>query len=277
MVMGGIPHYLNQLQPDLSAIQNINLICFGKNGFLRQEFRNLFSSLFKSPEDYEEIITVLSIKWKGMTRQELLEAGSYTNGGSITRKLEELELSGFITPYYPLNNKKRDTIYRLTDNYCLFYLKFIKHTTPVDKDHWHSLSQTQTWKSWSGYAFENICLQHSAQIKDALRIGEINSGQYSYVAKANDEQDGVQIDLLIDRSDNVISMCEVKFYSDVVTLSEEYAKILRRKRTVFRERTKTKKLIQLVLISPHGLKQNKHSLGFIDNSIDLDDLFQATR
>lgn len=274
MVMGGVAHYLNQLKAELSAVQNINEICFGKHGFLRREFGNLFSSLFKSPEDYEKIITLLSGKWLGMTRKELVERGQFVNGGAITRKLEELELSGFITPYYPLNNKIRDTVYRLTDNYCLFYLKFIRNTTPVGQDHWNTISQTQAWKSWSGYAFENICLQHTTQLKRALQIGGISAGQYSYLAKGDEEQEGVQIDLLLDRADNVISMCEVKFYQDEFEVTKDYASKLRRKRSIFQLRTRTKKQIQLVLITPYGLRLNKHSLGFIDNSIDLDDLFQ---
>lgn len=275
MVMGGVAHYLNQLQAGRSAVQNINEICFGRNGFLRREFSNLFSSLFKSPEDYQKIITLLSQKWLGMTRKELLEAGGFINGGAITRKLEELELSGFITPCYPLNNRKRDTIYRLTDNYCLFYLKFIRATTPVGQDHWLALSQTQSWKSWSGYAFENICLQHTEQIKQALRIGGISVGQYSYLARGNEEEEGVQIDLVLDRADNVISVCEVKFYNDEIELTKEYAAKLRRKMSTFTKRSKSRKQLQLVIISPYGIRPNKHSLGFVDASIDLDDLFKA--
>ena len=275
MVMGGVAHYLNQLQAGLSAVQNINEICFAKNGFLRHEFENLFSSLFKSPEDYQEIITTLSQKWLGMTRKELLDKGGFRNGGSITRKLEELELSGFIMPYYPLNNRKRDTVYRLTDNYCLFYLKFIRDTRPVGQDHWLTISQTQSWKSWSGYAFENICLQHTPQIKQALRISGVSVGQYSYLVKGTDSEEGVQIDLLLDRADNVISVCEVKFYNDEVELTKEYAAKLRRKLSIFAKRANTKKQVQLVLISPYGLHANKRSLGFVDASIDLDDLFKS--
>ena len=273
MTMGGIPHYLDQVEGGKSAIQNIDDICFAPQGMLRTEFDNLYSSLFSSPERYEKIVQILSTTWKGMTRSEIVDLAKMKDGGGVTTILKELEQSDFITSYVPFNKKKKDTLFRLTDNYSLFYLKYIKDIPTNESGNWQALSQTQSWKSWSGYAFENICLQHIDKIKMALGISGVFSRHFSFFARPTDEREGVQIDLLIDRQDNVISLCEVKFYNDEWTLSKEDADQLRRKRTLLKSISKTKKHILLVLVTTFGLSHNKHSLGLVDNVIGMDDLF----
>ncbi len=273
IVMGGVPFYLKNLVAGRSAVQNINLLCFHPNGILKREFENLFNSLFNKPEDYEKIIHILSVGWQGKTRPEIMREGGFRAGGALTRKLQELALSGFITPYYPMGRKKNNIVYRLTDNYCLFYLTFIKETQPISEDHWQLISQTQNWKSWSGFAFENICFQHVKEIKKALQIGGVATSQYSYFAKANEDYKGLQIDLLLERADNIISLIEVKFYGDLVKITENGATKLRRKRTLFIERTKTRKFVQINLVTTFGIEPTKHSNGLIDNVLTLDDLF----
>lgn len=273
IVMGGVPFYLKNLVAGRSPVQNINLLCFNQNGILKREFNNLFNSLFKNSEDYEMIIHILSRGWRGKTRPEIMREGGFRAGGALTRKLKELALSGFITAYYPMGRKKNNIVYRLTDNYCLFYLTFIKDTQPLSEEHWQQISQTQSWKSWSGFAFENVCFQHIREIKRALQIGGVATSQYSYYAKANEDYRGLQIDLLLERADNIISLIEVKFYGDLVKITEDVATQLRRKRTLFIERTKTRKLVQINLVTTYGIEFNKHSNGLIDNVLTLDDLF----
>ncbi len=273
MTMGGIPHYLNQVKKGKSAIQNINDICFDPQGLLRTEFENLYSSLFTNPERYEAVVDALAAKWEGLNRTEILTQTNTKDGGGLTMVLKELEQSGFITSYVPFGKKKQNTLYRLTDNYSLFYLKYIKELAPNQKGNWKTLSQTQSWKSWSGYAFENICLQHISKIKGALDILGVHTQEFSFIAKSSEAQEGTQIDLLIDRQDNVISLCEMKFYNEEVTLSKTDADKLRKRRAVFRNITQTKKQIFIVLITTHGLFPNKHSSELIDNVVLMDDLF----
>ncbi len=273
MTMGGIPHYLDQVEGGKSAIQNIDNICFQPLGLLRTEFDNLYSSLFTHPERYESIVEVLAGIWKGLTRSEILQQAKLKDGGGITTILKELEQSGFITSYVPFNKKKKDTLYRLTDNYSLFYLKYIKSISSNQSISWLSLSQTQTWKSWSGYAFENICLQHIDKIKVALGIAGVHSQQFSFFSRANEEHEGLQIDLLIDRQDSAVNVCELKFYNDEMTLTKNYADELRKKRNLFRRITKTKKQLLLTLITTYGLTSDRHSMGLIDNVLNLDCLF----
>ncbi len=273
MVTGGIPHYLDQVKGGKSAIQNIDEICFQPQGLLRTEFDNLYSALFSNPARYEAIISALASVWKGMDRTAIIGHTKIKDGGGLTAMLQDLELSGFISSYVPFGKKKKDTLFRLTDCYSLFYLKFIKDIPRKETISWQSVSQTQTWISWSGYAFENICFQHITNIKGALSIGGVHSSQYSFLSKATDDLAGTQIDLLIDRQDNVISLCEVKFYNDEWAVSKEYAENLRRKKSIFRHVTGTKKQIFIVLITTFGLLKNKHSLGLVDNVLDMNALF----
>lgn len=273
MTMGGIPHYLDQVKGGKSAIQNIDEICFHTDGLLRTEFDNLYSSLFANPERYESIISALSSTWKGMSRMEIIAKTKILDGGGLTMMLQELEQSGFISSYIPFGKKKKDTLFRLTDCYSLFYLKFIRDIPAKETIAWQSLSQTQTWITWSGYAFENICFHHIDNIKAALGIAGVHTNQYSFLSKPSDENEGAQIDLLIDRQDNVISLCEVKFYNDELVLTKADADGLRRKKSIFRHVTGTKKQIFIVVITTFGLMNNKHSLGLVDNVLDMDALF----
>ena len=273
MTMGGIPHYLDQVEGGKSAIQNIDDICFQPQGLLRTEFDNLYSALFNNSDRYESIVSALSSTWKGMSRAEIISKTKMSDGGGLTMMLQELEQSGFISSYIPFGKKKKDTLFRLTDCYSLFYLKFIRDIPLKETISWQSLSKTQTWITWSGYAFENICFHHIDNIKAALGIAGVHTNQYSFLAKTTDEIEGTQIDLLIDRQDSVISLCEVKFYNDELILTKEDADNLRRKKSIFRHITSTKKQIFIVLITTFGLIKNKHSLGLVDNVLDMNALF----
>lgn len=273
MIMGGIPHYLDQVEGGKSAIQNIDDICFQPQGLLRTEFDNLYSALFSNSDRYESIVSALSSTWKSMSRAEIITKTKISDGGGLTMMLQELEQSGFISSYIPFGKKKKDTLFRLTDCYSLFYLKFIQNIQLKETISWQSLSKTQTWITWSGYAFENICFHHIDNIKATLGIAGVHSNQYSFLAKTTDEIEGTQIDLLIDRQDSVISLCEVKFYNDELVLTKEDADNLRRKKSIFRHVTSTKKQIFIVLITTFGLIKNKHSLGLIDNVLDMNALF----
>ena len=204
---------------------------------------------------------------------DIMAKSKIQDGGGLTMMLQELEQSGFISAYIPFGKKKKDTLFRLTDCYSLFYLKFIKDIPIQETITWKSLSQTQTWITWSGYAFENICFHHIDNIKAAIGIAGVNSNQYSFLSKPTDDMEGTQIDLLIDRQDNVISLCEVKFYNDEWVMSKEDADNLRRKKSIFRHVTGTKKQIFIVLITTFGLIKNKNSIGLVDNVLDMDALF----
>ncbi len=271
MAMGGIPHYLKEIEPGKSAAQNIDKTCFTKNGLLKDEFSNLYPSLFDKATNHISIIRALATKWKGLSRKEIVSISKLPDGGSVTKYLNELNQSGFISSYLPYGKTKKNTLYRLTDEYSLFYLKFIEGKR---KQSWTNLSQLQTWKSWSGYAFENTCLKHSQQIKNALGISGVYSQESSFVYKGNEHSNGFQIDLLIDRQDNSINLCEMKFYESGFIIDKAYAKTLRERTAQFKMQTKTRKNVFLTFISTYGIKPNIHSIGLVHQDITMDALFK---
>lgn len=275
MAMGGIPHYLNEIVAGKSAIQNIEDICFSPSGMLYNEFSRLFSSLFDDAENHISIIRALSQKRSGMTRLDILETTSLPDGGGTSMYLEELESSGFISSYPSFEKKKKELVYRLTDEYSFFYLKFIENVQKQGNDTWKHLSQTQSFKTWSGYAFESICLKHIAQIRKALGISGIYSEASTFYQKGQDGQQGVQIDLLLDRNDNTINLFEIKFYADPLVLTKTQAEGLRTKRALFKHYTQSRKQIFLSLISTYGIVENEQSIGLIDNILSLDTLFET--
>lgn len=272
MAFGGIPHYLNEAKPGISAAQIIDKACFTKTGFLYNEFTDLYKSLFDDADRHLKVIRALSAKPAGLTRNQLIKTAKLQSGGSTTSLLEELSSAGFITPYIPHGKKTKDTIYKLTDAFSLFYLKFMEANRTGTKGTWLRLSDTATWKSWSGLAFETTCLKHLPAIKTALGIQGIYTQASIWRSKKN-TGGGAQIDLVIDRRDNCINLCEIKFYENNFTIDKKYATSLRQKMQAFKQETKTRKQLFLTFISCMGLSHNENSLGLIDNQLTADDLF----
>lgn len=271
MVMGGIPFYLEQIEGGQSAAQNINRLCFQKDGMLRTEFENLYRSLFENAEKHIEIIEALSKKIKGLTRNELIAEAKLPSGGTLTKILAELEESGFIRKYIAYGNKERNSLYQLTDFYSLFYLRFIKKSSILDDNNWINSLDSPAQRAWSGYSFEQICLTHTKQIKQALGISGVQTNTSAWVSSS---QPGAQIDLVIDRRDHVINLCEMKFSLNDFTIDKKYAEELRRKIGTFKSEVKTKKSIYLTMITTYGLTKNQYSMSLVQNELTMDMLFE---
>ncbi len=273
--MGGIPHYLKEIQKGESVAQSIDRICFAQGGSLKDEFKQLYTSLFDQAENHVAVVRALSTKWSGLTREEIIKATKISNGGGLTKTLEELNYSGFITEYTPFGRVKREVLFRLTDEYSLFYLKFIENMQKEGEGIWQSFQQSATYKAWSGYAFESICLKHLQQIKKALGISGIFATSSSFYHKGADGMAGCQIDLLIDRDDNVINLCEIKWSASGFIITKSYAAELRQKVALFQHYSGTKKQIFLTLITTFGLIKSEHNLGLVDKELLLDNLFES--
>lgn len=272
MVLGGIPYYLGYMKPSLSFAQNVDRIFFGKNPILRDEYHQLFSSIFANPEHMEAIIELLYQRNAGFTQKEIATRLGINDGGRLSNNLKALVASDFVEQYIPFQATPKVTHYRLTDPFCLFYLHFVHGRDTSADDYWQSLSQTQAVISWRGFAFENVCFHHIQQIKEALRIGAVSTKQSAW-SKKDDDETGTQIDLLLDRRDNVLSMCEIKFYGDMFTVSKDYYMTLLHRQNVLLQSVSKKTSIHSVLITTFGLVRNKYSDAF-QNVITLDDLFQ---
>ena len=272
MVFGGIPYYWSLLEKGLSLAQNIDKIIFAKNGKLSNEFNQLYASLFKSPEQYIDIVTALGKKKAGMTREEIIAATDKYSNGALSKVLDELEYCGFIRKYNGFDKKSKQAIYQLIDNYTLFYFKFIQQNENNDEHFWSASIDSAMHRTWSGLAFERLCMAHTQQIKAVLGIAGVLSNVYSWRKEADETSDGAQIDLLIDRKDQVINLCEMKYSLSEYVIDAEYEQKLRNKKSVFIDTTNTRKAVHLTMVTTFGIKANAHS-GIVQNEITLEDLF----
>lgn len=272
MVFGGIPYYWSLLEKGLSLAQNIDKIIFAKNGKLSNEFNQLYASLFKSPEQYIDIVTALGKKKVGMTREEIIAATDKYSNGALSKVLDELEYCGFIRKYNGFDKKSKQAIYQLIDNYTLFYFRFIQQNENNDEHFWSASIDSAMHRAWSGLAFERLCMAHTQQIKAALGIAGVLSNVYSWRKEADEMSDGAQIDLLIDRKDQVINLCEMKYSLSEYAIDAEYEQKLRNKKSAFIDATNTRKAVHLTMVTTFGIKANAHS-GIVQNEITLEDLF----
>jgi hypothetical protein len=270
MVTGGIPFYLNALEKEQSAVQNINRLCFKENGLLKTEFGNLYASLFRYPEKHVAIVEALSLRSMGMTREEILTVAKIPNGGTATKALDELEACGFIRKYTPYGRKYRESMYQLVDFYTLFYYQFIERSGTQDENYWLNIIDHPQTCAWSGYAFELVCLMHVREIKQALGISGVQSEEYAWRSK--ELRGGAQVDLLIDRRDQVINLFEMKFSINPYTIDAKYAATLQNKVGLFRSETGTRKAVYLSMLTTYGLRQNAHS-GMVQNDLTMACLF----
>lgn len=274
MALGGVPFYLSKVEPGKSPAQIIDALCFTDSGALRFEYDQLYRSLFDNSDQHMKIVEFLSKKRKGNSRSEIIENTGSKSGGTFSKIMEELEESGFITSQVPFAKKANDALYRLTDEFSLFHLQWIK---PLGKKnpgngYWMTRQNNPKFRSWSGYSFEGICMKHVEMLKSALGIAKVSTTEspWRYVPSKKTEETGAQIDLLIDRADNTINLCEMKFYNSEFTIDAAFASSLRTKIKVFKEQTGTRKNLFVTMITTFGTAKNSYSneLEVIDLSVD---------
>lgn len=269
MALGGIPHYLKDIRKGESATQAIDRLCFTKDGLLVGEFNNLYNSLFEMADRHVAVVKALAAQPSGLTRNEIISQTNLQSGGTATKLLEELVQSGFVETYLPFGKNAKDMVYKLVDEYSLFYLKFIEHARATGPGTWMKRSASPSWKSWSGMAFESICMKHSQQIKQALGI----SGVYTEASIWHSQN--AQIDLLLDRQDNCINVCEMKFSVGPFIIDKSYAATLQRKSSSFQEETNTKKTLFLTMITTYGVKESQYKTSLVHQEVRMEDLFKS--
>ena len=274
MILGGIPYYWKYLDRSLSPAQNIDEMFFAGSDKLENEYDELYSSLFRKKEAYMRIVSVLGSKKAGMERGEIAAGAKVSNSGTLTKYLQELEQCGLIRKYLLPGKKVKGAIYQLMDNFTLFHFKFIANNPKHDRHFWTSSLDSPFHVAWEGLAFERLCLWHVEQIKRALQIGGVltNSYVWRHVASSPDDV-GAQIDLLIDRNDGIVNICEMKFCSDEYAITAEDAMSMRRKKEVFRRESATRKAIHVTYVTTFGLKRNAYA-NDVQSEVSLNDLFR---
>ena len=269
MIFGGIPHYLSLFEKGYSAAQNIDRLLFEKSAKLSNEFDRLFGSLFKNADDHKKVIRFLAQCRKGYSRKEIIEYTGLKDGGGLSEILKGLIESDFISIYYPFGEHKTEH-YRLTDHFCIAYLQFIDKKSLLDPQYWQKNANSPRLNAWRGLAFEELCFTHIAQIKQKLGIYGVSTTEASWVLE--DQERKHQIDMLIDRADNVVNICEIKFYGKPFTIDKKYDVVLRERLQTLMDKIPSKKSVHLTLIATYGLTQNEYS-GQIQSVVTLDDLF----
>lgn len=274
LCMGGIPHYLKEVRRGESASQAIDRICFSRDGLLRDELALVYSSLFEHSERHLEVIRALAKQPSGLTRTEIAAASRVASGGALSTLLEELEESGFLMRISGFGRTTKDAVFRLSDEYTLFYLRWIERHRGSAEGFWVTRRTSPAWRAWAGLAFEGVCLKHVRLIKRALGIEalETTESAWRHTARSPDDQ-GAQIDLVIDRKDATVNLCEMKFSEAEYVIDKRYAAELRAKRACFQRVTRTRKTVLLTMVTSYGVKRNAHSEELLASTVEMGALF----
>ena len=277
MVMGGIPYYLEMLKPKLTFDQNVDNLFFAPQAPLRMEYDFLFRSLFNNAQAYRQVVELLAKRSQGMTRQQIKEELGTGDGGALTVVLANLVRCDFLRKYAAYGKSERNAVYQLSDLFSLFYLRFVAGDNGQDQHFWSNMRENPVRVAWRGYAFEQVCLHHIPQIKEAIGVKAVLSNMCSWSCPAFTDRDGnewrgTQIDLLIDRRDAVINICEMKYANDVYIIDKDYEAQLRRRLSTFQHLTRTRKALHLTFVTTYGISPNSHS-GDVQAEVTMDDLF----
>ncbi|MCL1975623.1 MAG: ATP-binding protein [Firmicutes bacterium] len=270
MVFGGVPYYLNMFEKGLGPTQNIDRLLFAENAPLKNEFNEVYRSLFSGSNRHMLIVDALSKKKAGLTRDEIIAATNIPGGGNLTKTLHELEQCGFIEKYADFTKQKNNAYYRLIDPFTLYWLKYVKDNHTKDDYYWTNRIDDGGRRAWSGNAFELLCLRHLTQIKQKLGISGISTEVFTWRSKKSSP--GAQIDLLISRKDGVINLCEMKYSLHPITLSAQDDRALQQKRTAFLAETGTRKAIHITMVTTYGITEKGYAAS-VQSSITIDDLF----
>ncbi len=280
-VLGGVPLYWSFVRKGFSARQCIDELCFQNNGPLVKEFERLFQSLFEDPKPYTDLIRIIAKHHYGLGQAELIAKAKVPDGGTTVRRLHQLEEAGFITSLVPYGHKDKGVYYIIDDEYSLFYLRWIEPNLKTigkkedNEGFWVALSSQSGWKSWAGYVFESICYKHINQIRRALHIDAgAFVGTWRYSPRKKDDQEGAQIDLLFDRHDGVITICEIKCSDNQFLIDKPYHQELVRKMEIFKKQTRTKKQLFLAMITTYGLRPSIYAQEIVTGQVMLEDLFK---
>ena len=274
MILGGIPYYMDAMDKMYGLNQNIDRLFFDKNARLGDEFNRLYHSLFRHAENHIRIVELLSGTGVGLTRQDLAAASGISDGGGLSKALADLEACGMIENYSDFNKKRNGAYYKLIDFYSLFYFKYLKNGNASDPHYWTNYTSDPAHYAWCGYAFERLCMAHIEQIKQKLGISGIITNVCAF--RSSQQKGGAQIDMVIDRRDGIINLCECKYSNKTYVLTEKDAVDLERKKEIFLLETGVKKSIHMTMITANGIAQNAYR-NDIQAEIILDDLFAPIR
>ncbi len=255
MIFGGVPYYWTLLDPTKSLTANVDFLFFSENARMKIEHHALFNSMFSSPERYESIVNTLIERKGGMTAKEI----SYKSGIGMSSKfiemLTNLKMSGFIVEIAQPTKKSRGVIFQLSDNFILFYHDFVLKKR-AKNNYWTTHQNTGSINAWKGLAFERVCLRHFHQIKNALGIGGVYCECFTWKVAENESYPAMQIDMIIDRADGIVNICEMKFTNSPFAITPSYLAEMNLRRSRYQQEIANKKGVQLTMVASSGLVRN---------------------
>lgn len=270
MALGGVPYYLDAIVKGESVAQFLDRTCFAQDGLLRDEYQVLFASLFDDSDNHHRVVEALSTVKQGIRRDTLVDKSGLSSGGTLTKTLQELELSGFIRVHRPYGAKRYGKLYQLSDYFTLFYYQFVKNVLTSSRPTWTLMMAGRKWQSWAGLAYERLCMDHIPEIKAALGLTVIQTQESAWRSKDPDQ--GAQVDLLIDRADRIVNVCEIKFSQAAYTIDKAYAQQLRSKLQAF-SAVANRKTLFLTMITTFGVQDNAYYKELVQGAVVLEDLF----
>ncbi|KIM11436.1 MAG: hypothetical protein KU38_06480 [Sulfurovum sp. FS08-3] len=270
MALGGVAKYLDDIDCSLTPNENLQNMCFSKDGILVNEYEDLYESLFERATIHRKIMNLLALKWSGYSQKEVAILLK-TSPSSVTIPLKELEISGFISSMTKFGQKSRDKVYRATDCFSYFHNKWMKD---INND-WNTIFLSQSYKSWAGFAFENICHIHTDTIKNILGISGVATQTHYWNYKSENESgSGAQIDRMLEYTNGSknIDIIECKYHNSEYTITKEYRDELINKLNIFNQQTNNRYNIRLIFITANGLVKNQYYNEIVHKELTIEEL-----
>ncbi len=277
LLVGGIPEYLRWVNNKSSILVSLCENSFKPASFFLNEYQRIFVSSLADKKHYKEIIEYLA-KCRFATRDEILKHIGVSSSGATTALLVDLEQCGFIEKYTPYQAHSESTLtrYCIADAYLQFYYKFIR---PIRKeieqgdfiDQPTAAIKSDSFYKWLGFSFERLCRRKHRIIAKILGFSAVHyrSGVY-FDRNTNKESSGYQIDLVFDRDDKVMTVCEVRYLQAPVGVSviQEFERKL-----ALLPNAKNKTLHK-VLITAEGVDNSLLRRAYFDDIITIDQLIE---
>ncbi len=282
MLVGGVPRYLELLQAAPSVRLGMEQEGFTRYGYFTEEYTRIFLGHFGRNPDYETIVATLAKHPYGLLRKELIKHAKLKGGGALTRQIDELESAGFVSSHPPFHRTSSSPLrkYFLSDPYLRFYFAFIFpkrkqiHGGQQKGSLFARICDTSEFYAWKARAFENLCFAHASWLADELKFSAVEYQFGPFFRSASPGSPGVQIDMIFDRADHVITLCEAKYQRKPVgkaIIKEVDAKV------AAIEEQFPKKTIQKVLIAPNGATEPVVSSRYFLRVLGRDDLERMSR
>jgi AAA+ ATPase superfamily predicted ATPase len=274
MLVGGIPKYLELISEYPSLYDALEPLAFSQDGFFKTEYDRLFASHFGKKPIFMKIIQTLATNPYGLTTGKLAKEMQVASGGTLCHQLDDLESAGFLHSIIPFDKPEGSKLrkYILMDAYVRFYHSIIrgsmKETTPPNTQ-FHAIMSSPRYAAWAGMAFEFLCMRHHKEISRILGFHGIPYTAGPFFQRKTLDTPGVQIDLLFERSDKILVLCEMKYL--LASVPGDIIDQVNRKVSALQEKYPGRTILK-VLLTKTGSTETVAKKGYFFRIIRADEL-----